>query len=346
MKSRNLLIIGLVIVSCYASLIIFSSLATAADSAFPKMVWKLGVSVNPDFNFYKGSVKFSQLMKERTGGAIDVQVFPNGTLGSDNDMAEQVRNGIIQLWAGGSMTLSMVEGWGPLNVVNLPYILKQDSEAAQNKFLNDLFDTPFMKNMAEKGANTSNLRALDLNWFYGMRHVTTKNKPIKTPADLKNLKIRTMDSPIGRLAMEKLGASATPMAFPEVYTSLQMGVIDGQENPPATIYANKFYEVQKYLSLTGHNTQSIVLCIDNKLYQSLSPALRTIVDKSAKDAGKYQTELQIGDNVKAMDSLKKAGMIINTVNRAEFAENSKDSWKRLAPQVTQELYDQIINAQK
>jgi TRAP-type transport system periplasmic protein len=345
MKNRNLVIMGVVIASLFLFSNIFSSSALAAAPVFPKIVIKLGVSVNPDFNFCKGSVKFGELMKERTGGAVEVQVFPNGTLGSDNDMIEQVRNQIIQMWAGGSMTLSMIKGWEPLNVVNLPYILKQNTEQEQNKFLNDLFQMPFMIEMAERGAKTSGIRALDLNWFYGMRHVTNSNRAIKGPADLKGLKIRTMPSPIGRVAMDELGASPTPMAFPEVYSALQMGVIDGQENPPATIAANKFYEVQKYLSLTGHTTQSIVLCINESFYQGLSPELRKIFQEAAIDAGKYQSDLQLKDNMQSIEQLKQKGMAINNIDRAEFIEKTKDSWKKF-PDITKDLYEKIINYQK
>ncbi len=346
MRNQKLAFIGVIIVYCFVSSVILSSLAMASDSNFQKKKLKLGVSVNTDFNFYKGCVKFSEVVKERTGGSVIVEVFPNGALGSDRDMAESVRNRIIDMWAGGMATLSMIKGWESFVVVQLPYIFKQETSEAQNEFLNKLFEMPRMKNIAEKAAETSNIRALSLNFFYGMRHVTTKDRQIKTPEDLKGLKIRTMNSPIGRAPMEILGASVTPMAFPEVYTALQMGVIDGQENPPATILANKFYEVQKYLSLTGHMSQSVVLCMNEALYQSVSPELQKIFDEAAKEAAKYQTELQIRDNKRALDELKQKGMIINTIDRSLFVEKSKDAWKEFQPDVTQELYDFIINSQE
>ena len=345
MKSRNLAILGVVIASFFVFSNIFSTSAMAAEPGFPKMVIKAGVSVNTDFNFYKACVKFGELVKERTKGAVEVEVFPNGQLGNDEQMAEQIRNGIIQMWAGGNATLAMYKGWEPLSATCLPFILKQDTEETQNNFLNQLYEMPFMKEMAETGAKTSGIRALNLNLFYGLRHVTTKNKPIKTPADLKGLKIRTMPSAIGRVAMEELGANATPMSFTETYTALQMGVIDGQENPSATIYAGKLYEVQKYLSLTGHSTQSICLTIAEKFYQGLSPELRTIFQQATNDATKYQTELQLKDNRQALEQLKQKGMIVNTVNRAEFIEKTKDAWKKF-PQIPKDFYDKFMNALK
>ena len=114
------------------------------------------------------------------------------------------------------------------------------------------------------------------------------------------------------------------MAVAELYTALQLGVVEGQENPLNTIYSHKFYEVQKYVALTGHMAMNLVLVINDKLYQSLSPELRQIFVKTMEDAGNFESEMQIGMNKKNAQDLKDKGMVITAFNKAEFAERTKD----------------------
>jgi TRAP-type C4-dicarboxylate transport system substrate-binding protein len=121
------------------------------------------------------------------------------------------------------------------------------------------------------------------------------------------------------------------MAVAELYTAWQLGVVEGQENPLNTIYSHKFYEVQKYVALTGHMAMNLVLVINEKFYQSLSPELREIFVKSMRDAGDYESEMQIAMNKKNMQDLKDKGMTITVVNKAEFAEKTKDAWKEFEP---------------
>lgn len=345
MKPRNVVALALTFVGVFGS-INYGLTATASEPKFEKVVIKLGHVGNANWNFHKGALKFSELVKERTNGAVDVQVFPSGLLGSEKDQLEQTRQGIIQMMLVGGMTLTLAKGWEPLNVAYLPFILKQDHERDQKVTLDKIFQMPFMKEMAENARKQSGLRALDLNWYYGMRHVTTKDKPIKGPDDLKNLKIRTMDSPIARLSMDIFGAAVTPMTFPELYSALQMGVINAQENPPSSIYAAKFYEVQKFLSLTGHTTQSMVVIINDNFYNGLSPQLRSVIKKSVAEANAYQTDLQLKDNEASLELLKQKGMTILVVDRSKFAERAKDAWKAPGSGVTKEFYQKFVNAQK
>jgi TRAP-type C4-dicarboxylate transport system substrate-binding protein len=179
-----------------------------------------------------------------------------------------------------------------------------------------------------------------------MRHITTGKKQIQGIADIKGLKIRTPDVPLARLPLAAMGAAVTPMAFSEVYSALQMGVVDGQENPPNSIYTMKFYEVQKYMALTGHQTQSMACVISEKFYQTLSPELRTVIEKAALDAGLYQSNLQIRANKENIDDMKKKGLIVNSVNRKEFAEKTKDAWKEFELAMGKGLYEKFVAAQK
>ncbi|MCJ7709163.1 MAG: TRAP transporter substrate-binding protein, partial [Anaerolineales bacterium] len=293
-----------------------------------------------------GSVKFAELMKERTGGAVTVDVFPTNQLGSEKDMLEQVKNGVIHISLTGPSMLGQFKGWGPIGVLGMPYVLKGNTEDELRPKLLKVARGPLMKELNEQAAKESEIRILDMGWWYGERHLTTKTKQVTKPDDVKGLKIRTMDSPMARAALAALGAATTPMAVAELYTALQLGVVEGQENPLNTIYSHKFYEVQKYVALTGHMAMNLVLVINEKFYQSLSPDLQQIFVKSMQDAGDFESEMQIGMNKKNGQDLKDKGMIITAVNKAEFAERTKDAWKQFEPIFGKGFYEKVVEAAK
>jgi tripartite ATP-independent transporter DctP family solute receptor len=327
------------VIALGAWLLMAAQPATAAD--FPKMTIKLGHSANEEFSYHKGTVKFAELVKERTGGAVIVQVFPSNQLGSENDMMQQVKNGVIQVCISSAGTLANFPGWGPVGVFAMPYVLKGENEEEQYPRLMKVLRGAAMKDVSEKAIQSSGIRALDLGWWFGLRHLTTKAKQVTMADDLKGLKIRTPDAPIHKLALSKLGASVTPMAMGELYTALQLGVVDGQENAVNTIFTAKLYEVQKYVTLTGHMAQHNVLNINPQFFDGLSPELKTIFVKSAIEAGDYQSALQLKANKQNIEDLKAKGMVINTVALAEFAEKTKDAWKDFAPTFGPGMYEKL-----
>ncbi len=312
---------------------------------FPKMEIRLGHTANTDLNYHKGSVKFADLVKERTNGQVTVTVYPNSQLGSEKDITEQVKSGVTQMATVGAAIVASFPGWEPIGVFSLPYIMKGNTEEEQYQTFIKLARSPMMKDIAETAAKTSGIRALDFSWWYGFRHLTTKNKQVIKPEDVKGLKIRTPDAPIHKVALQTLGASVVGMGFAELYSALQMGVVDGQENPAQTIDSSKFYEVQKYLNLTGHMTQHQFLLINDKFYQGLSPELRKVLDDAAVEAGEYQSKLQLADNKKSVENLKAKGMVVSEIDRADWADKTKDAWKQFQPGISQELVDKVKQAQ-
>jgi len=330
------------------ALIFVAGLAGAAPATagtFPKMEIKFAHVIPAETSINQGALRFAALMKERTGGAVTVQVFPNGQLGSEKDITEQVRNGLIHMAAVGGTFVANIDGWGAMGVFAMPYVMKAATEEEQLPVLSRLARGPILKEAIAKAPEISGLRSLDNNWFYGMRHLTTGKKQVVRADDMKGMKIRTPDAPLARLPMSALGAAVTPMSMQEVYSALQMGVVDGQENPINTIYTAKLYEVQKYITLTGHQTQNLCAIINEKFYQSLSPELRTIFEKAAIEAGDYQSELQVKVNKENLEEMKKKGVVVNTINRQEFAEKTKNAWKEFEPKLGKGLYEKIVAAQ-
>lgn len=316
---------------------------TSAPAApkFEKMEIKLGHSGVVDMNYHKASVKFSELVKERTGGAVDVQVFPANQLGSEKDMLEQVKNGVIQISLTGPSMIGQFQGWGPIAVLSMPYVIKGATEDELRPKLVNLVRSPLMEELNDKAAAESGLRSLDMGWWYGERHLTTKTKEVLKPEDVKGLKIRTMDSPIAKAALAALGAATTPMAVAELYTALQMGVVEGQENPFNTIYSHKFYEVQNYVAKTGHMAMNLMLVTNDKWFNGLSPELQDVLETSMKEAGDYESELQIKANKQNEQDLKDKGMKVNEVDKAAFAEATKDAWKEFESTFGAGFYEKV-----
>ena len=339
-----------ILVLTVAGLIVFGltigQAASVAAASFPKMDIKLGHSGVLDMSYHKGSLKFAELMKERTGNAVTVNVFPANQLGSEKDMVEQVKNGIIHISLTGPSMLAQFKGWGPIGVLGMPYVMKGNSEAEIRPKLIRLARGPLMQDLNDKAAKESGIRILDMGWWYGERHLTTKTKQVTKPEDIKGLKIRTMDSPMAKAALVDLGAACTPMAVAELYSALQLGVVEGQENPLNTIYSHKFYEVQKYVALTGHMTMNLVLVINDKFFKGLSPELQALIVKTMQDAGDFESEMQIGMNQKNAQDLKDKGMIITAVNKADFAEKTKNTWKQFEPVFGKGFYEKVLEAAK
>ena len=348
MINRRVTLIGPVIIGALAAILLLFAWAASPTPAkageFPKMDIKLGHSGVLEMSYHKGSLKFAELMKERTNGAIIVHVFPANQLGSEKDMVEQVKNGVIQIALTGPSMLAQFQGWGPIGVLGMPYVLKGNSEDELRPKLIKVARGPLMGELNERAARESGIRILDMGWWYGERHLTSKTKQVTKPDDVKGLKIRTMDSPMAKTALVALGAATTPMPVSELYTALQLGVVEGQENPLNTIYSQKFYEVQKYVALTGHMVMNLVLVTNEKFFQSLSPELRQLFIKTMQDAGDYESEIQLGMNKKNLQDLKDKGMIVTVVNKAEFAERTKDAWKEFEPVFGKGFYEKVTES--
>jgi tripartite ATP-independent transporter DctP family solute receptor len=305
------------------------------------MVIKLGHAGVPTQAFTFSFERFAELVKQRSGGAITVQVFPGNQLGTDRDTQEQVRNGTIQICNTSIVLLSDIPGWGPIGVLAMPYLVKGNSEEEVYRNLMKLTHDPIFKELNDKAGRESGIRVADFGWWFGERQLTTKSKPVIKPEDMKGLKLRTMDTPLVKAGLIALGASATPMDISEVYLALQMGIVDGQENPVGNIYARKFYEVQKYLSLTGHMADLTLPIINEKFYRGLQPEVRELFDKAFADAGAYNNEITLKANSKGIQDLKDKGMVVISVNRAEFAERTKDTWKQFEPKFGVGFYEKV-----
>jgi TRAP-type transport system periplasmic protein len=257
---------------------------------------------------HHASVKFAELAKERSGGRLDVAVFPSSQLGTTVELAEALRMGTVEMYASGN---AFVESFAPkISFVNLPGIMRDIDHAYKAMYVYAL------KEVYEKSLLPVGIRPLGFV-HNGFRHFTNNKRPIRTLADFKGLKIRT---PPGKVLMDTvaaLGASPVPMDWSEVFSALQQGVVDGQENPFIQVWSAKFYEVQKYLTLTSHMWDTYVITINEKFFQSLDPDLQKIVLEAGREGADFGWHEMTRVNDDLLGTLKGLGMIVTEIDRQE-----------------------------
>ena len=260
----------------------------------------------------KGVAKWAELVKERSKGRIEIQHFPASQLGKYNDMLEQTRMGTVQ---GAVNTAGGAGQFVPaMTVLNGPYLFRDMDHYKKVVY------GPIGKELNETLAKKAGLRVLNMNWYWGYRHFTTK-KPVYRPEDLKGLKIRVSNSPIYNHIIRALGATPTPMDISEVYTALQTGVVDGQENPPDNIKTYNFHEVQKYIILDGHILDYQFHFISEKFWKSLTEADRKLISTAALEAETWQNgQLLDRENKSLVWLQEKGGMTAIVPDRSAFQE--------------------------
>ena len=257
-----------------------------------------------------GATKFAELVAAKSGGKIKVNVFPGGTLGGDAQTVSALQGGTVEITALNSGILaSQVKDFA---VYDFPFMFANAKEA--DTVVDGPFGQKLHAKLAEKG-----IVGLGY-WELGFRNLTNGRKAINTVDDIAGLKLRVIPNAINVDWVKALGANPTPMAFPEVYAGLESKAIDGQENPLSVILANKFYEVQKYLALTNHQYNPQSLIFSKKVWDTLSPAEKKILEDSALEAARFQRQVNRDAAAGQLDALKKAGMQVAEFSPAEQAK--------------------------
>lgn len=282
---------------------------------------------------------FAKEVEEGSKGKIKVELYPNGQLGGDREISEAVQMGTIQMAIPSSSPLAGFDK--RIQALDLPYLFTSKKAAfeATDGILGEKINSYF----AAKGI-------LILGYQEnGFRHVTNNRKPVKSPADLKGLKIRTMENPMHLAFFKALGANPTPMSWGELYTALQQGTVDAQENPYAMIDDGKFYEVQKYVSETGHVFSYEVLIANKKFIDGLPADLNKLVIKAARDATLKQREMMDNEEGAFKAKVIKAGMKANTLTPEEkkpFVEATGKVYPMFEKDLGKEIMEILKQVQK
>jgi len=308
-----------------------------ADAAEKKFIIKLGHVEPTESNEHKGAEKFKELIAERSGGRVSVEIFPNSQLGNENDLVESVKMNSIQMTIPSAGAAARF--YEPLNVFMTPFYLPGKTELEKYQNLMAAIDCVYPE-MNEGIVKAARMRLLAPFW-YGDRCITNSKKEIRTPADLVGLNIRVPDQPVYVETFKAMGATPVPLSFSELYMALAQGVVDGQDNPANTNYVRKFYEVQKYLTVTGHTSQIQLPIINERFFQSLPADLRELVIQCMKEAAEYQSIRQANANREIVDELVKLGMTLSEPDQALFAEATKDVPKTILDARGLELLERL-----
>lgn len=322
MKRKSIFLIGLLV------MVVFTT------GAAPRYNWKLASVLPESHPVHKALVFFADKMAERTNGDVKITLFPAGQLGQEKDYIEGVKLGSIELT---KVSAGPMGQYAPtLQVVSLPFIWRDLDH--QHKVLQGPIGERLMKDMEKEGFK--GLAFLDA----GFRSVTTAKGPIYTPADLKGLKIRVMQSKPLIDTINALGATAVPMGQSEVYTALQTKVIDGWENNEPTVLSFNMQEVAKYYSYTRHTSIPDFLVMSKRVFDRAPKYVQDAILATAKDTIQEHNRLwalMIDDTVK---QLKAKGMIFNEVKDiTEFQRAASGVWKEFEPIVGRDLIDAIVN---
>ncbi|MFA9441818.1 TRAP transporter substrate-binding protein [Uliginosibacterium sp. sgz301328] len=280
--------------------------------------------------------KFNELLKAKTGGKLELQLFPDSALGNAQALINGVRGGTIDLEMSGSNNFT---GLVPvLNVLDVPFLFKDDAHVVRvldGKTGDDLLAT----------LDAQGMKGLAF-WDNGWRNVTNSKHPVRTPADVKGLKIRTSASPMNIEAFRLLGANPISMPVSELYTALETKAVDAQEHPLGVLWSTKFYEVQKYLSLTRHAYSPLIVVMNKAKFDALSPDLQKALVESAREAAQYQRQLNAQNLRTIIDGVKKSGMqVVEDLDTKPFMEATK-SVKDTFNKQYGDTYTKQIDAQR
>ena len=282
----------------------------------------IGSAMNPTNPSTIALQSFKEAVEERTNGDLVVNIYTDSALGGEADLLEQVTSGTVE-----GMIQMGAANWEPynseVNVALLPFLFTSiDSARAA-------WAGQFGQEFCEKLLEPTGVTILSV-WESGYRHMTNSIRPIVEPADVAGIKFRTNENSMKVAMYEALGGSAVIMAFSDVYTGLQNGTINGQENPLANIYTSSFQDVQQYLSLTGHMYDAAPLAVNTAWFETLPEEYQTILYEEAENA--RAVDLEENDESRYLTLLEEAGMEVNEVNAEAFQEAMQPIWDEFASQ--------------
>jgi len=307
--------------------------APAEEPVAETITLKAGITINQDHPYYFGIERFGEIVNEKTDGRITVEIYHSGQLGGERDLIEGLRMGSVDMAA---VSSAPVSSFVPkIAVFDLPYLFT--SREMAYKVMDGPVGEMFFEELAAQ-------KIKGLGWFEnGFRDITNNKRPIYTPEDLKGIKIRVMESPVPIATFNVAGANPTPMAWGEVFTALQQGTIDAQENPLPVIYTQKLYEVQKYLSLTDHFYAPALFIMSGDLFNSLSAEDQALFMEAAAEATAYEREVSLQQAEDYVDLCIEEGMEVNEVDKSLFVEAMAPVYEQFEKELGKDLIDEIMN---
>ena len=282
--------------------------------------------------YHKQALWAAEEVKKRTGGRYEIEVFPASSLGKETDINQALQLGTVDIIYTGMAFAG--RQYPPMSIASAPFVFRDYAHWQAFR------SGPVFKDIANAYASKTGGQHIAGYTYYGLRHMTS-NKPITKPDDMKGLKLRVPDAPLFVMFPKAVGANPTPIAFAEVYLALQNGTVDAQENPLPTIEAKKFYEVQKFITLTGHITESLVTIVSAPTWGKLNAADRKVFDEVLWEASTRASQEILDAENRLVTEFEKKGKTVAKVDRAPFAAAVRGPLTAADAPWPRELFDRI-----
>ncbi|OHV82930.1 TRAP transporter substrate-binding protein [Rhizobium sp. LCM 4573] len=307
-------------------------LAGTASAEIGSHTLKFAAANNKGHPQVTGMEKFAEIVKEKSGGKIEVKLFPGGVLGGDVQTVSALQGGVVEMLVlNAGILASNVKAFG---AVDLPFLFNSGEEADK------VMDGPFGDSLLQKLPDTGLIGLA--YWELGFRNLTNNRHAITKLEHIKGLKIRTLQSPIPIELFNGLGANAVPLPYTELYTALETGTVDGQENPAANIINAKFYEVQKYMTLSRHQYNPQIVLISKKFWDGLNDEEKAVLQSAATEARDFQRQVSREADSKAIDEIKATGMQVDELSPEE-TQKLRDAVKPLIDKFSTEIGTETVS---
>jgi TRAP-type transport system periplasmic protein len=309
------------------------SILAFAAPAFSQTEIKFGHVGEPGSLFAASADEFARRANAKLGGKAKVVVYGSSQLGGDKELLQKLKLGTVDLALPSTVMSSEADIFG---VFEMPYLVKDRNH--MKRIESEVFWPKIAPEAEKKG-----LKVIAV-WENGYRHITNSKRPINTPADLQGIKLRVPEGKWRVKMFQTYGANPSPMKFSEVFTALQTGVMDGQENPFTQIYSAKFQEVQKFISLTGHVYTPAYVTAGARKWASLPADVRKILEDTARETQAFVHEKAAKDDQELLEKIKAAGVQSNVPNKDAFVKASAPVYEDFAKEVagSKEVIDRAI----
>ncbi|AKL94160.1 tripartite ATP-independent periplasmic transporter solute receptor, DctP family [Clostridium aceticum] len=340
MKKMKKLVVVMLVLSLIVAMVGCSS-APSGDSQGgaggdqEKYVIRAGIGLNDQHPQFKGLEVFKEYVERESNGRIEVQLFHSSQLGDDIQMMEALQLGSQEVTCPSSAPITSIDK--RFMIFDLPFLFPTEEVAS------DFVDGPLGQELLD-GLEEHGLVGLAY-WENGYRHLTNNVREVQTPADMNGLKIRTMENQVHLDFFRALGANPTPMPFGELFTAMQQGVVDGQENPVPTIYLQNYPEVQKYTTLTGHVYSPFVLLMSKIFWDGLPADLQEVVEDGALVARDEQRRISREYTEELTEGLREAGMTVTELTPEQqraFQEATSSTVEKFRNEIGAEYVEEVL----
>lgn len=306
---------------------------------WPELDLKFGHPYNEAHPLARGAERFAEIVAERSGGNIDIAVYPNSTIGSSRDLVESMQIGVVDFAL--VPTTNVASFYSPLDIFYLPFIFRDREHAYA------VADGPVGQKLYDDMLEQTGIRTLAM-YESGFRTITTRDTKIEEPADMQGIKFRVVNNPLNVATFQALGAIPTPIALSEVFTALQQGTVDGQDNPVGNVKAFGFDKVQDYITLSKHQWAGIMFLADDSMWQEQPQHVQELFMEAAQETEAWERETLNAEEDQYLSEMEAGGMTVTRLTPEQsqaFQEAMRPVWDEYREKIGSDLIDSVVNTQ-